>query len=582
MNRTGTELDARRNQLQQRATGLSQDSSASASSRVVHRAVLAMLDSPLTDFKSRLRTVVAAEKLERLAEQVRVQGQLAGNDLLPFCQVAAHGGYTDALRAVRSLGVRPDEGGRAPAPVVLLEPMASPATYVRGTTTRFAGFGSGGSEVLPFPLVLVPPYPDESLGSLCLIQHEVGHNIDEDYRLTEALAVPLAVALESAGISAQSADTWVAWTREMVADVLGVLLGNIALPIELAGWANALGDADAMATRTHPYPSLRVGLAVQILEAFGVDLQQLGVAEHTKVVAAARTNAVRVFEPALKVVARVLLDTPVPALHGAALRDLAPNVHSEAKVLIQAAQGLKCVSTGKQLTPPKSARLLPSLARVAVSLGGEPNTIAAVLHKHALQLNGSVERAFSRARFDRTVLRLAEPPILDEEHDGLKRPPLRLFEPARVLAFVGASNDSLPSLFGAYRGSPKDAVDVFYLSEVAIRAVAHPDRSPTDLVEGRRRSLEALLTGTLAPVARRWAIYEYDDPFFFAAYFDAHVRGGRIHTSSQGWGQDLKRAPAVDFVWPTADPAPTRRYRWYLDALAGLKRSARLLAGSDE
>jgi hypothetical protein len=181
------------------------------------------------------------------------------------------------------------------------------------------------------------------------------------------------------------------------------------------------------------------------------------------------------------------------------------------------------------------------------------------------------------------VRSLLAPQVEEEGGDsnGLKRPPANLFESARRIAFVGATNDGLPHLFQRYAADapskPKERIDVYYLSPTALAGLANPQRSLDEHIRLRDASLAALTPALMSRVARNWSILEHDQPFFFAAYWDADEPGGRIHVSTHGWGQDLKRAPSFDYHWPRGAPRPDRVYRWYQTSLRGLGEHARVL-----
>jgi len=149
------------------------------------------------------------------------------------------------------------------------------------------------------------------------------------------------------------------------------------------------------------------------------------------------------------------------------------------------------------------------------------------------------------------------------------------------VSFVGATNDGLPALFKSHRGERKGRIEVFFLSESALRGLAFAGRDVAETLRLRRMGLDGLTRDLLDRVAEEWAVYDYDEPFVFASYWDAEVPGGRIHASSTAWGQDVKRAPSHDYVWPGDSAAPQRAYRFYAEALKSLRERARRMLASD-
>jgi hypothetical protein len=214
---------------------------------------LALLASE-PDILSRLRRLVDAERVFRLVLELRAQELLDVAEWVPIARSAAFEGYQQGMQSARALGVAPPE--RWPVPAVLLEPMATPVTLVRGR--EGTAFGIAGKRMeLPFPVVLLPWYPVSAFGSLSVIQHEIGHNLDEDLGITEPLRAVLAERLAAASVKPADVDRWCGWCREIVADAFGCLFAGVALAAELSAWRTAFGDEASLATASHPFPGSR-------------------------------------------------------------------------------------------------------------------------------------------------------------------------------------------------------------------------------------------------------------------------------------------------------------------------------------
>lgn len=574
MNGKQADLQARLHRLEKEAGLAEFDSSLPQDALRLQMAALLKKAESEEAFLKRLRIAVAVEHLNRIRLEIDRRDTL-GSNLLAFASGAAADGYRTGLRLLSSIGARRKHVSRWPEPVVLFEPMASPMTLNRGGSTGLS-FTGGSAAAIPFPLVFIPDYPDSSLGSLCVIQHEVGHNLDEDFGLSDAIEPLLESRLSN--LNAQDIDMWVDWLPELIADVVGLILGGVALALELAEWAGVLEDDAALASSTHPFPSVRVVFAMEVLRLMDVKLP----AELTELLtkpASELTSEIGRLIDQVPAVAAALMCSPIPGLNHAELRDLG---------VAAAEDHDRVMSVSKELVAEEIEsmpyRLIPSVARVAVSLGEDANAVFNTFKASAKNRSGSDAVRFRKAMFAIESLKDVTPPILAEENARLKRPPANLFRTVEEVSFVGGQNDGLPKLFASYveEGHPrKRQINVFYLTEHSLSRMAHPGKTAEQLLAGRRASLEALTPAFMDSIAESWQIFEHDEPYFFASYWDATSPGGRIHTSSHGWGQDIKVAPGIDYVWsPNAD-RPNRKYRWYLESLSELLNRAAIVAASE-
>lgn len=540
--------------------------------------------SASSDVMRRMRAVVAGESFLRMLYELGSQRSLPGvAPMVAFATEAVRDGYQDALLAARALGAAGRE--RWPEPLVLLEPMISPATYARGGRARVFGLlGSDGETApLPFPVVLMPWYPREALNALSLLQHELGHDLDADLRITEELVPKIESRLDA--IRAQPTDVaaWSGWTREIVADAFGALFGGVGFLLELADWAAVLDDETSPASVTHPFPAVRVATIAAMWE-------RLGVVPSDAVCSPIERARARVSKSDRRLAAEVaalVIDEPLAALRRGCLRDLNPTVAVEYAVVEEAAAQLLKGATASEALSRVPHRLVPSVVRLWMDGSNKsPTEIVEIVFDALPSGRVRAARAIQEADFAVRVRSMLAPQVEEEGGDsnGLKRPPANLFEAARRISFVGATNDGLPALFQRYAADapskPKERIDVYYLSSTALAGLANPQRSLDDHVRLRDASLAALTPALMSRVARNWSILEHDQPFFFAAYWDADEPGGRIHVSTHGWGQDLKRAPSFDYQWPNGALQPNRVFRWYQAALRGLGEKGHLLARS--
>jgi hypothetical protein len=355
------------------------------------------------------------------------------------------------------------------------------------------------------------------------------------------------------------------------------MLAGAAFVLELCGWADALDDDRALASATHPFPTVRVAFGRAMLTRLGVELADRRLVELVDRVADRASEDRR---RAAELVAEVVLDEPLAALKGGAVRDLDPGAARDHRLLLAAVGELTTGPSARAVTRTVPYRLLPSLARLGISLGQPATAVADAVFAEATVRPVPEAAPFKRQRFTQRTLRAITAPILDEEQDGLKLAPPGLFAAASAVTFVGATNDGLPKLFEDFakeRRPHKRRIELFFLSDTALGGLATDGRDARATRELRAAALRGLDRAALDGVAEEWALYEHDEPYFFASYWDAARPGGRIHVSNHGWGLDLKRAPSIDHVWSSAAERPDRTYQWYLDALDGLKSRARRL-----
>lgn len=568
------DLKARLQRLKDEAGRADADAPSAQDALRLQMAALLEKADPDQRFLEALRIAVAVEQLERIRREIANNDTL-GSKLLELASGAARDGYREGLRLLTSVSAGRRQISRFPEPVVLFEPMATPMTMNRGGSIGL-NFTGGSATAIPFPLVFIPHYPDTSVGSLCVIQHEVGHNLDEDFGISESIEPLLENRLSES--NNQDVDTWLAWLPELAADVFGLILAGTALAVELADWARVLGDDNALASSTHPYPSVRVRFAEEVMTLLGIELSD-AVASLLDIPTAERTDETTRLLKQTPEVATAMMCSPIPHLGHMEFRDLASGAADDHRDVLNAAQKLTDSSDAEHLnTIPY--RLIPSVANIAIAFGAEPNSVFTKLQAACDGRKDATAVRLRHATFVINSIKDVVPPILDVESDQLKRPPADLFRTVREVSFVGAQNDGLPKLFQKYLATdarPKRHINIFYLTEQVLSRMTPTGQSPDVLISWRTRSLAALTPEFMNSIADSWQIFEHDEPYFFASYWDASAPGGRIHTSSHGWGQNIKYAPAVDYVWPEHADRPNRKYRWYLDSLSGLFEKATLM-----
>jgi len=178
--------------------------------------------------------------------------------------------YALGIRRARTLGaISPDRFREQP--MVYLDAVESPATAGR---RQNAGMLNGSIRQwrnlkLPLPIVLLPRDFAQSMASYCAIQHEVGHNLDQDLGLLAELRSKLPGVLP-----ANREPQWRRWSAEILADALGVVLGGAGFALSLCSLALSLSPADHFKdldpAAEHPPLALRAPLVAELLRCTGV------------------------------------------------------------------------------------------------------------------------------------------------------------------------------------------------------------------------------------------------------------------------------------------------------------------------
>ena len=165
--------------------------------------------------------------------------------------------------------MRAANGGRvpSPAPLAYLDDLSTPEAVPRDDPPpdlRADSYDEGLQLMLsrlPIPVVGLPTGTRDEPWALALLGHEVGHHLQYDLRPDRALVESVGVAVASAAGGGASEDNWRSWSREIFADLVGlVTLGPaslvVLLPLEL-GTETYMLDRER---GRYPAPAVRLAL----------------------------------------------------------------------------------------------------------------------------------------------------------------------------------------------------------------------------------------------------------------------------------------------------------------------------------
>ncbi|HMG47061.1 MAG TPA: hypothetical protein VK614_06345 [Allosphingosinicella sp.] len=295
--------------------------------------------------------------------QTRIAPQLLAADRIALdCYQYVYGGLGKA-RSIPS-----------PAPLSYMDSGFGPATFRRGVSMQ---------KLLklpnPFPLVKLPYSRLVTPWTLGAIPHEIGHNLQSDLGLW--LVVPRLInrRLTAAGLPAEVRQTWVRWTKETFADLIGILLVGPAFvesTMDVVGkGARATGAFNPRGV--HPTPWLRVRIGTHMLRkmGFAADARRIDSA-WSRLYPDAVGEAIpalfrRTFAKAMPIVVEVITATPYPQLGGKTLMQVVAFRPQDQEVATEAAARL---ASGRDpgIVP---ERFLINAARIAFDRRMAPSAV---------------------------------------------------------------------------------------------------------------------------------------------------------------------------------------------------------------
>ncbi|WP_370402059.1 hypothetical protein [Sulfitobacter sp. JB4-11] len=115
-----------------------------------------------------------------------------------------------------------------PPPFSFMTSGGGPATWRRGIRVPHLGRLPN-----PFPIVQLPHHRLLNPWTLGAVAHEVGHNLQSDLGLWQAMPAELQRQIEARGISAGVAKIWARWHSELFSDLVGILFIGPAMAASL-------------------------------------------------------------------------------------------------------------------------------------------------------------------------------------------------------------------------------------------------------------------------------------------------------------------------------------------------------------
>jgi hypothetical protein len=151
----------------------------------------------------------------------------AFKDALWVADTVAWSCYRPVLEAASRAGILASTALREP-PLTYLTAEFSPATWFRGSRPNDGRDYHLGTSLLPIPVIELPWDHMQNSWEFMALHHEVGHDLEADLKLREALQDSLQTKLAAAVIPQERIDLWKAWQGEVFSDLVGLQLGGAA------------------------------------------------------------------------------------------------------------------------------------------------------------------------------------------------------------------------------------------------------------------------------------------------------------------------------------------------------------------
>lgn len=154
-----------------------------------------------------------------------------------------------------------------PAPLPFISPQYSPGAYEHGKPTPEELKASGidlnlekNISTLPVPLLRLPPWCVHSPWWLIFAAHEIGHHIQYELHLQDALGEKLFKDLKLAQVGEAEAGRWKNWSQEIFADLFSLMMVGPAALRALAEIERTQPVRMAHPREKYPAPAVRLEL----------------------------------------------------------------------------------------------------------------------------------------------------------------------------------------------------------------------------------------------------------------------------------------------------------------------------------
>jgi hypothetical protein len=300
-------------------------------------------------------------------------------DVLWVADTVAWDCYRPVIEAAADEDILPRSQLREP-PLTYLTAEFSPATWVRGSRPKDGRDYDLGTATLPIPVIELPWDHVENIWEFLTLHHEVGHDLEADFKLRPVLQSSLKSVLTDAHVPPERIRVWVNWQGEVFADLVALQLAGPAFA-EVLAYLLLLPEAYVVhyqADDPHPTHYLRVLMNAAYMRTLAPGTRRI---EQHAAELERWWKALYGEQPQFQAytadfphVFRALMDSPLEPLKRKTVRSLQP-FSADDDARIRAAT--KYLLTGQDKPPTIRPRHCLSAARLAVAeAAANPATLA--------------------------------------------------------------------------------------------------------------------------------------------------------------------------------------------------------------
>ena len=224
---------------------------------------------------------------------------------------------------------------------------------------------------LPIPVIGVPWFQVQHLPEALVIAHEVGHDVESDFKLTRELREALDEGFGAAGTDEGRRGAWRSWLGEIFADVYGALACGPAfvgaLMDFLATNVDRVERARRQAPNWGPYPTdyLRILINLEVLRQRNFLAEREALRREWDSVY--ESHAMPEYETDIEAIVRAIISKPFAAFGGKALTSIIS--FSDAEQATAETDAARII--GGHAAQSGNVRTLFAAARLAFSLDAE-------------------------------------------------------------------------------------------------------------------------------------------------------------------------------------------------------------------
>jgi len=241
-------------------------------------------------------------------------------------------------------------------PLTYLSPDISPMTWARGSRPNDGRSQDLEGKTLPIPVVEIPYDHLANIWEFLAISHEVGHEIDADFKLLPSIKANLTQAFKPTTLPPERCRRWLGWTSEIFADLLGLQLSGPAfadmlrnvliLPVDTVTNI-VLGDV-------HPNHYLRIVLCAGYIRTMADAAARASEADFAQTLRARADSlqndwadlygtpaALSDYLTDIPIVIAGIMDMPIDGLKGATLRSVVDYTKQQEADIVAASQNLQ-------------------------------------------------------------------------------------------------------------------------------------------------------------------------------------------------------------------------------------------------